>query len=69
MLTIPLTLKLGGASGCQPPIFVRHALDCPRVESRVDVLVVAASIVVGHFRPIVCEVPTLATQKWPIPIT
>ncbi len=48
-------------------MFVRHALDSPWVESRMDVLVVSVSVMDGRFLPIVCEVPTLATQKWPIP--
>ena len=65
--TIPHILKLEGAPGCQPPVFVRHALDSPWVESRVDVLVVTASVLVEHLLPIVCEVPTLTIQKWPIP--
>ena len=43
---------LDSASGCQPSTFVRPALDSPRVDSRVDVLVVAVFVVVGHFRSI-----------------
>ena len=46
----PLTLKFDLAPGCQPPIFVRHALDSPWVESRVDGLAVAVSSLVGHFQ-------------------
>ncbi len=69
LLTIPRILKLDGAPGCQPPVVVRHALDSPRVESRVDVLAVAASVVVENFLPVVCDLPTLTIQKWPIPCT
>ena len=67
LLTIPLTLDIDSVPGCQPPIFVRHALNALWVELRVDVLVVAVSIVVGYFQPIACEVQTLSVYKWPIP--
>ena len=50
-------------------MFVRHALDSPWAESRVDVLAVAVSIVVKHFLLIVCRVSASATQDWPIPFT
>ncbi len=66
---MPRTLELDIAPGRRTPIFVRHALDSPWVESRMDVLVDAVPIVVGHFLPIACEVPPLAAQKWPIPST
>ncbi len=69
VMAIPHTLELDTAPGWQSPTFVRHALDSPWVESRVDVLVVAVSIVVKHFLPIVCRVPPLATWKWPMPST
>ena len=35
---------------------MRHALDSPWVESRMDVLVVVVSIMVRHILPIICEV-------------
>ncbi len=41
----------------------------PHFESRMDVLVVAVSVVAGHFLPIAGEMPTLVTQNWPIPFT
>ncbi len=47
----------------QVPAFVRHALDSPWVESRVDVLVVVVSIVVGQFRLVICEVPAPAAKS------
>ena len=50
-------------------MFVRHALDFPWVESRMDVLVVTVSVVDGRFLPTVCEVPTLVAQEWSIPFT
>ena len=45
-------------------MFVRHALRSPWVESRMDVLAVAISVVEGRFLPIVCEVLTLVTQTY-----
>ncbi len=60
-MTIPHTLELNAALAWQSLIFVHHALDSPWVESRMDVLVVAVSIVVKTFLPIVRRVPPLAT--------
>ncbi len=68
-MVIPLTLELNTAPGCQPSIFVRHAPDSPWVESRMDVLVAAVSVVAKQFLPIVSEAPTPAYQRWPIPFT
>ncbi len=61
--TIPLTLKMDGVPTCQVLTFVRHALDSPWVESRVDVLTIAVPIVVGHFRPTICEHPPPAVKS------
>ncbi len=68
-MAIPLTLKLDAVPEGQLTMFVRHALDSPWVESRMDVLAAAVSVVDGHFLPIVCEAPILVTQKWPTPFT
>ncbi len=51
---------MDGIPTCQVLAFVRHALDSPWVESRVDVLAVTVSIVVRHFRPVICELPKVA---------
>ncbi len=68
-MAIPLILELNADPGCQPPIFVRHALDLLWVEPRIDVLVDAVSVVVERFLPSVCRVRTFATQKGPTPFT
>ncbi len=67
LLAIPITLKLDGVPGCQPPTFVCDALDSPWVEPRVEVLDVAVLIVVGHFQMIVCKVPTLTIRTESLP--
>ena len=56
-------MELNTAPRWQPPIFVRHALDSPWVESRMDVLVVAVPIMVGHFQPVICEDPSPAAKS------
>ncbi len=57
VLTIPLTLKTDDRPTSKVLAFVRHALDSPWVESRVDVLTTAVSIEAGYFRPVICEDP------------
>ncbi len=54
-MTIPHIMELSTAPRLQPPIFVRHALDSPWVESRMDVLVAAVPVMVGYFQPVICE--------------
>ncbi len=66
-MTIPHALELDTAPEGQFPNFVRYALASPWVESRMDVLVAAVSIVVKHFLLIACRVPTLVNRKYPIP--
>ncbi len=62
LLTIPRISKTNSASRHYSPTFVRHAVDSPRVESRLDVLGVAASAVVEHFQPVNQEPPISAPE-------